>query len=254
MICLVLGTTEGKEILSRINDLTEDIVVSTATEYGTKLLEGSKVKHFNSKPLDKDGFVSLINKFGIKTLVDVSHPYAVEVSKNLMDACLETNIKYIRFERSSYLDKAKAEDIVFFDKYEELKDIAKGIDGAILNTTGSNNALLINNLVIKNRVIHRVLPMAKILEKLIDGGIKLENIIAMKGPFGYAINDGIIKELNIKAIITKDSGKEGGIEEKIAAALANGCKILMKRRCHIQYGIEFSIIDDLVQYLKIQLN
>ena len=43
----------------------------------------------------------------------------------------------------------------------------------------------------------------------------MDNIIAIKGPFGIHINDGIIKEYKIRCLITKDSGLEGGMEEKI---------------------------------------
>ena len=39
MIGLILGTSEGKKLLSLINKYTEDIFVSTATEYGGELLK-----------------------------------------------------------------------------------------------------------------------------------------------------------------------------------------------------------------------
>ena len=44
MIGLILGTVEGKKILSLLNKFTEDIFVSTATEYGGELLKNYKYK------------------------------------------------------------------------------------------------------------------------------------------------------------------------------------------------------------------
>ena len=45
MIGFVLGTGEGREILSHINKYTGEIVVSTATEYGYEIYKDFKAKH-----------------------------------------------------------------------------------------------------------------------------------------------------------------------------------------------------------------
>ena len=76
-------------------------------------------------------------------------------------------------------------------------------------------------------MIHRILPSPKVISKLLDNGISMDNIIAIKGPFGFEINNGIIKEYKIKALITKDSGEEGGMKEKIDSALLNDVKIIL---------------------------
>ena len=71
MIGFVLGTGEGREILSHINKYTDEIVVSTATEYGYEIYKDFKAKHFNYKPLNEEEFKELINKFGITVFVGV---------------------------------------------------------------------------------------------------------------------------------------------------------------------------------------
>ncbi|WP_195970081.1 cobalt-precorrin-6A reductase [Clostridium thermobutyricum] len=250
MLGFVLGTGEGREILREMNKFTEDIVVSTATAYGGEILKEYKVKHMNTKPLDLEGFKNFIREWNIKVFVDASHPYASEASKTVIKACKEENIKYIRYERESYFDKVDYKQIIRLDSYEELKEALKDIKGNILNTTGSNNALLINSLALENRVIHRVLPSYTVIKKLTEGGIALDNIIAIKGPFGKAINDGIIKEYNIKAIITKDSGKEGGVEEKVNSAIENNAKIILINKPKVDYGTVFNDLKDLILYLK----
>lgn len=249
MIGFVLGTSEGNEILEKINKITEDIVISTATNYGGELLKKYKFKHLNTKPLDEEGFKNLIKDFNIKIFVDASHPYAKEVSKTLMKVCCDLNIEYIRYERKSYLDDIKNEKIIKIDNYEDLVEVLKNIEGNVLNTTGSNNAGLINGLDIKNRVIHRVMPLPNILQKLIDSGIKVEDIIAIKGPFGKEINNGIIKEYKIKAIITKDSGLEGGIKEKIDSAMENDINLIVISRPEIKYDNFYQSIDVLIEVI-----
>ncbi len=220
MIGFVLGTSEGKKILEEVNKFTDNIFVSTSTKYGSELLEKYSIKHLNSKPLNYEGFKEAIEKFNIKIFLDATHPYAKEIR---------------------------------IDDYSELKGVLENIDGTILNTTGSNNVDTINNLNLKNRVIHRILPSHTILKRLIENGTKIEDIIAIKGPFGRAINDGIIKEYDIKAIITKDSGLEGGVKEKVESALENNAKVILLNKPKVQYGVSFNNVKDLIYVIKKEL-
>lgn len=250
MIGLALGTSEGKEILSRLNKYTDEIIISTATEYGQQLYETYKVKYINSKPLDETGFKELIKKYNIKVFVDASHPYAQIVSKTLINVCKDMNIDYIRYERRGYFEEEfNDSNIIKLECYSQLEEALKSIEGNVLNTTGSNNVELIMNLGIKNRIIHRVLPAPTVIQKLIDAGVSIENIIAIKGPFGLHINSGIIKEYSIKALITKDSGKEGGIEEKIIAARENNIKVIVIKKPDIQYDYKVNSIEELIKLI-----
>ena len=77
----------------------------------------------------------------------------------------------------------------------------------------------------------------------------MDNIIAIKGPFGFEINNGIIKEYKIKALITKDSGEEGGMKEKVDSALLNKVKIIVLKRPEINYGRKFNNIREMLNFI-----
>ncbi|WP_297637311.1 cobalt-precorrin-6A reductase [uncultured Clostridium sp.] len=250
MLGFVLGTGEGREILKEVNKFTSDIFVSTATKYGGELLKDNKIKVLNTEPLNLEGFKNAIKENDIKIFVDGTHPYASEASKTIIKACEEMNITYVRYERKSFFDKFNHKNIIRIDSYEELKEAVKDIDGTILNTTGSNNALVIHNLNLKNRIIYRVLPMWQVLKKLTEGGIEIGNIIAIKGPFSIELNRGTIKEYNIKAIITKDSGVEGSVDSKVDAILESDGKIILINKPKMEYNNVFSEITDVVFFLK----
>lgn len=249
MIGFILGTSEGKNILKYINRFTDEVVVSTATEYGGELLKEYKFKYLNTKPLDKDGLVDLINKFNIKVLVDASHPYAKEVSKNAIDSTKECNISYIRYERLGVLKESNYKKISYISEYDKLKEALKHIDGNVLNTTGSRNIETIYNLNIENRIIHRILPNSKILQNVLNIGVNVEDVIAIKGPISYELNRGFIKQYDAKAIITKDSGKAGGTIEKLKACIDENIYIIVIDKPKIEYGITFSYEKELVDYL-----
>ncbi|MBB6714464.1 cobalt-precorrin-6A reductase [Clostridium gasigenes] len=252
MIGFILGTSEGKKFLSLINEYTEDIIVSTATEYGGELLSDYKVKHINTKPLDKDGLNKLIKDFNIKVLVDASHPYAEIVSKNAMESCKESNIEYIRYERLGALSKENNKNIIRVKSYEELETVINNIPGNILNTTGSKNIGKILSLNIENRVIHRILPSWQILKEVLELGVEVSDVVAIKGPIGYELNKGFIYQDNIKAIITKDSGVQGGVLEKLKATTDTNIKLIVIEKTKIEYGQVFNKEEEIVNYLKIK--
>lgn len=250
MIGLILGTSEGRKILSLLNKYTEDIFVSTATEYGGEILKDYRYSYLNTKPLPLEDLIYTLKEKGVKKLVDATHPYALEVTKNAMKACETLNIEYIRYDRPSSIEKFINEKyIVEVKDYDELYDKIKNIDGTILNTTGSRNLDRILSMKLGNRIIHRVLPSIKVMQECFDKGVKLDDLIAIKGPISYKLNCAFIKEYDAKAMILKDSGIEGGTEEKLRACIDSNIYGFVIGRKSIEYKNVFCDIEELVKYL-----
>lgn len=256
MIGFILGTCEGKKILSLINKYTDEIAVSTATSYGGQLLEEYKIKDLNTKPLNKEQMIEWIKKDKLDVLVDGSHPYAAEVTKNAMECARELNIKYVRYERLGALEKINGEDIIRVKDYDEAIEYIKTLNGNVLNTTGGNNVTKFINIDFNYRVIHRVLPSPIVLNKIVDAGIKIKDIIAIQGPITYELERAFIKQFDVKAILTKDSGVQGGVLEKLKAARDSNIKIIVIEKTKFDYELEFndekSLVDFLVTYSDLQ--
>ncbi|MEK6266877.1 MAG: cobalt-precorrin-6A reductase [Clostridium sp.] len=251
MIALFLGTSEGKKILSLLNTFTEDIFISTATCYGGELLRDYKYKVLNTAPLDKVRLAKAFKENNIRVVVDGSHPYATEITKTLMDLCTEHNIDYIRYERPSVIDKFKNhKEIIRICGYEQLLEMAKNIKGTILNTTGSRNIKKLMDLGMENRIVHRVLPSIEVMQEYFSLGLEVEDIIAIKGPTSYDLNCSFIKEYEAEAIILKDSGVQGGTEEKLKAAIDLGITAFVIDRSVVTYENSFNNEDELVEYIR----
>jgi precorrin-6A/cobalt-precorrin-6A reductase len=252
MIGLILGTSEGKKIVSLLNEFTDDLFITTATSYGGELLKEFKYKELNSKPLSKEELKRIIEEKNINIIIDASHPYALEITKMTKAICRELSIDYLRYERASIIDKFKEEkNIVLVEDYEEAFEKLKSIEGTVLNTTGSRNIDKFVHSELNNRVIHRVLPSVSVMEKCIGLGIDIGDIIAMKGPIGYDLNCGFIKEYSAVAMILKDSGVQGGTEEKIKAALDSDVLAIVIKRVEEEYSRIFNNEKDLVDYINI---
>lgn len=251
MIGLILGTGEGKNILRLLNRYTDNLVISTATEYGGELLKNFKFKHMNTSPKDKEGLKALCMDYGIKVLVDASHPYAKEVSKNALECTKELNIPYLRYERPSVMDEFNSDLIITIESYDELKTVIEDENSVILNTTGSRGVKTLLELNLPNRIVHRVLPQVKVLEELFSLGVKVEDIVAIKGPIGYELNKGFIEEYHADYVLLKDSGLQGGTNEKLMAAIDLGVKSIVVKRKNIDYGKVFDSEEKLASYIHL---
>ncbi|EPY2272968.1 cobalt-precorrin-6A reductase [Clostridium sporogenes] len=255
MIALILGTSEGREILSLLNKFTDNILISTATAYGGEILKNYKYKKLNTKPLKKEELSNMLKENQVNILIDASHPYALEVTKNAREVSKDLNIKYVRYERPSSAEEFKEnKKVVFLEDYKDLNETLKNIKGNILNTSGSRNMDKILDLKLENRIIHRVLPSVKVLEDCFNLGVKVEDLMAIKGPISKELNKAFIKDYDAKALILKDSGPQGGTKEKILACLECDIYALVIRRKKINYEREFNNIEDLVEYISSMIN
>lgn len=254
MIGFILGTSEGKKILKGINKYTDNIAVSTATSYGGQLINECRLKVLNTKPLNKEEMLEWLKTNNIDVLVDGSHPYAQIVSETAKECSNILNIDYVRYERPGVLENVEGDDIVRVKDYEEAIEIMRSIDGNILNTTGGNNVTKFVNADLKHRVIHRILPSPAVLTKIVDAGIKIKDIIAIQGPVTYELEKAFINQYDAKAILTKDSGIEGGVLEKLKAARKANIKIIVIEKPKVEYDIEFNDEKSLVDYLADKYN
>jgi len=187
-----------------MEETDRNILVSTATEYGGKLLEeyirknkdGKRKLKVISERLNEEQMKKLIQKESINLIVDASHPYAVNVSNSVIKVTDKMNLKYIRFERkildygteNVFQFKSLKELIVFLNKFENKN---------ILSTLGSNSLVELRSIEEKNNLFIRILPTAASIQNAEKLGYLPKNIIAMQGPFSKEMNVAILKNYKI---------------------------------------------------------
>lgn len=248
MIWVIGGTKDSRDFLEKFASADKNIIVSTATEYGGKLLEGLPVKVISEK-LPLETMRVFIEKNSIDIIVDMSHPYAFEVSKNAMRAAEEFSIPYYRLER---------EEIHIipdrFSEFENIDDLVKycdGLEGNILVTLGSNNIEHFAEVKELKKFYFRILPKWDMVKKCEDNGILPKNIIAMQGPFSLNMNKAMIEQLNIKYLVTKKGGDTGGEKEKTDACNEKGIEVILLDKPKIQYPNCYNNIDELIKNIKL---
>lgn len=94
------GTTEGKRLAEYFEEIGVECIMSVATEYGRKVLpEHLQYCRVISGRMYPEEMLAFVRKHRIRLLIDATHPYAVEVTKNILQVCKSENIPYIRVSR-----------------------------------------------------------------------------------------------------------------------------------------------------------
>ena len=101
--------------------------------------------------------------------------------------------------------------------------------GNVLLTTGAKELAAFAALS-PERLFPRVLPTREGIAACEAASIPHKNIIAMQGPFSYALNCALIKQFSIRYLVTKDGGAVGGFAEKAQAAQDTGAQLIVVRR------------------------
>ncbi len=239
MIWIIGGTSETKHLISRLKGKRE-FVATVATYSGAEVLQEQQAIVGR---MDYSAMVQFIKGKSIVTIVDMSHPYATEVSENAKAAGAATGAAYIRFVRKN----SAMEDCVFVESVEKCASYLEDVKGCVFFTTGIKNIKDFEKVRGANRFIYRVLPSVFSIQECVQRGIRMEDIIAILGPVSEAMNYQMFKDYKADYVIMKDSGKEGGTLDKINACKKLGITPIVILRQSAEKGIED--LDELIKVL-----
>lgn len=244
MIWVVGGTSNAKEICEHLASEGHRVLVSVTTDYGRQLSEFPGIEVVQGK-LSCEEMEHLIQTHGVRLVVDASHPFAAEVSAGAMQAAKNTGVPYLRFERANTC----FENATYVDSYEQAVAYLTEKPGNILLTTGSKFVAKFIPLGVE-RLFARVLSTSDSVALCEQAGLKPVNVIAMCGVGSVALNLALLKEFDIRFLITKESGAEGGLPEKLEAASQANAEVIIIQRPAINYPEMYSEYDLLMARIK----
>lgn len=238
-VILFAGTTEGRRLGHWLAGEGIEVLACTATAYGSLLLKEQEHLEVRAGRLDCEEMQRLFGEEGRPLVLDATHPYAVEVSRNIQAACQGAGCEYIRLIRPQTDRKQTEEkDCVTVNSVEEAVSWLAGTKGRILVTTGSKELHRFQKLPhYEERVFARVLPTPQVVEECQKLGFLGQHLICMQGPFSREMNTAMLRQTGASWLVTKESGKEGGFEEKLAAAREAGAGIVLIGRPQEQEGM-----------------
>ncbi|MBQ7621847.1 MAG: precorrin-6A reductase [Candidatus Methanomethylophilaceae archaeon] len=224
------GTMEGRTLSKQLADAGADVHVRVATEYGAEVMgydDNIDVKVGSCG--GAEGIANVIRENGYDIVVDATHPYALNITEHIKQACQATGAFYIRLKRSD--SDTDSDRIVKVSTVQEAVDYLKDKEGNILASTGSKDIALYTQIPdYRERVTARVLSTMESVQKCAEYGFSGKNLICAQGPFSEDTNYATLKQIDAKYIVTKDSGTAGGYEDKVRAAMRAGATVVLIER------------------------
>ena len=219
-ILIFAGTTEGRKIAEYLRGHAPEVYVCTATEYGKELVEDGENIHVLAGRLDVAGMGELAQGCQAELVIDATHPFAMEVSKNIRAMCEKADIPSVRVLREG---SAGGENAVWVMNIKEAAAYLADKKGNILITTGSKELDPYTRIPdYRRRCFLRVLSTKEAVEHAVSKGFEGKHLIAMQGPFSEGMNEQLLVHVKARYLVTKDSGKIGGFQEKMEAARKAG--------------------------------
>ena len=218
------GTVEGRQEAERLHGLGESVTVSVTSRYARTLLPGDIPCRVGA--LDESAMREYLKSLMPEKVIDATHPFAVNATRNIQACCRALKIPYARIERPKGAHPW-LNDVMHVKDSESAAKALCSTEGNVLLTTGSNTLKIYCDAVDPKRLWARVLPTHRALSLCEEAGLEPSHIIAMQGPFSAELNDAIYAMKDISVMVTKDSGDAGGVSEKVAPALAREIQVIM---------------------------
>ena len=238
-VLIYAGTTEGRELAQELAKERIYCDISVATEYGRQIMD-EKISPYICILQGRMTAEQMRRKYESEqylAVVDATHPFATEVSVNIRESLRGLDIPYFRLGREKIPGEAgerqageqqagerQAEEQnymvrKYFQNTVACVEALKKTEGKIFLTTGSKElSVFCREETIRKRLVVRVLPGMESLRECVRNGLEGRQIIAMQGPFSKEMNLAMIRQYQASVLVTKESGKTGGEDTKLAAA------------------------------------
>ncbi len=232
MILLLGGTADTAPIARGLADAKIPVLVSTATRIQLNIGDHALI-HRHCGCLDSSGLAALIQKHHIRMMVDATHPYAVNVSRNAGEVARKLEMPLLIFARPA--SDVNHQNIVMAADHLDAAQKAFLPGKPVLLTTGSRHLTSYVQASAKNgqRLTARILNAKAARDAACSQGMDEKNLICERGPFSVAQNLAHIRFADAGVIVTKDGGTAGGLPEKLEAARQSGCLVVMVQRPQI---------------------
>jgi len=193
-------------------------------------------------------------------ILDASPPSSSVKLAPLRQWCEQLSIPYLRLERPETVipDSLLIYPVCTWDKallQLERRVVAlheaKGRIVTIFVTTGSHQleSIVQSAFARYARLVVRVLPEGRLVQKCQDMGIQPRDIIAMQGQFSKEINKALFKFYGADILLTRDSGSAGGTDTKISAALDLGIETVLVKRTKTNAGLTVNNVQELLDWV-----
>lgn len=216
-LLILAGTTEATALANACAEAGLDGVVSFA----------GRVERPRRQPLPQRvggfggvaGLADYLRGHGITHVVDATHPFAAQMSRNAVAACAEARVPLLALTRAPWTPVAG-------DRWTHVGDIAGAV--AALDRPAARVMLAIGRL---NLAAFAPRPQHHYLLRLVDPPqepppFPSHDVLVSRGPFTEDADRALLEHYRIDLVVSKNAGGTGAYA-KIAAARALDLPVIM---------------------------
>jgi len=193
-------------------------------------------------------------------IIDASPPSSSVKFAPLRQWCEQRGIPYLRLERPETIIPASSliypvrnweEALIQLGQRVGALHQEKGRPVTVFVTTGSHQleSIVGSPFARFARLVVRVLPEGRLVQKCQDMGIPPRDIVAMQGQFSKEVNRVFFKFYGAEILLTRDSGSAGGTDTKISAALELGLETVLIKRTKVNTGLTVNNVNELLNWV-----
>jgi precorrin-6A/cobalt-precorrin-6A reductase len=188
------------------------------------------------------GFAAYLVEQKTQAVIDATHPFAAQMSRNAAAACGDLGVPLAVLTRPAWRRQPG-------DRWIEVPDMEAAV-GAI-GQRPRNVLLTIGGLQLAG---FARAPQHRYIVRTIDppaaiGSLPSHRLIRARGPFSVDKEIALMRAEHVDALVTKNSGGTA-TEAKIAAARALGIEVIIVERPSPEAVLAFTTIDEILGWIE----
>jgi precorrin-6x reductase len=248
MRLLVLGgTSTARRVAEHLLALGHAVTVSVTRTWGLATIPPGANVLLGAR--DRTEWIELLShrkshgeEGGVEGIVDCSHPFATAATEELAAAAAEQELPFVVFERTMCSAEESEEKELFPPRFLLRANSPEEGCALLWGATRPGDCLflavgvkLLPRIVPllrkeNRRVVARVLPTEESLCEARRAGLEPKEIVALWGAGSVHLNEALLLETGAAGMLSKDSGEEGGLRNKIEACRNLGLPLVLLNR------------------------
>jgi precorrin-6A/cobalt-precorrin-6A reductase len=236
-VWVIGGTGEAVELATALAAEQIPCLVTVTTEAARRSYRESHNLKVLVGGLEVETLGTFIAAQGIGAVLDVSHPFAVEISRGAIAAAQSLQLPYWRYERP-VVEQSTADGLVRY--VEDLNAVLNPTMLAgerVLLTLGYRWLHHFSAWQIQATLFARILPSPIALAAALAAGFTADRLIALRPPINADLERALWQQWRITRVITKASGAPGGENTKRTIAEQLGVSLIILNRPSLDYPV-----------------
>ncbi|MGD1943315.1 MAG: precorrin-6A reductase [Leptolyngbyaceae cyanobacterium] len=256
------GTQESRQMVARLSALGTDtavvpgaLLITVTTEAARSLYPPEwtdQVWVGQLAPPQADDFV---RDYQIGAILDLSHPFAAQISRQAIALAQHHQLPYLRYERAviesplkTWRDRRGRPGRVELAQFADLWQADYLSQERTLLTIGSRLLPQFASWQTECDLFVRILPSPPALAAALVAGFAPDRILALRPPLSPALEKALWQQRQITQVVTKASGTAGGEDHKPAIAAELGVRLIQIARPQVDYPQQTDRLDTALQF------